>query len=86
MNFSIVVDRLLAVGQPIVILLLALALFYFLFGVVKYMFKYGDEKARKESLQIMSYGIFALFVMVSVWGLVSLFASIIGESVGIPQL
>ncbi len=60
------------VFTPLVGLLMALALTYFLWGVVKYIQSTGDEAKRKEGINMMTYGIIALFVMVSVWGLVNL--------------
>ena len=45
-----------------------LALLYFFWGVVKYIKSEGDGKA--EGRQIMVWGVVALFVMSSIWGLV----------------
>lgn len=53
-------------------LLLTLAVVIFLWGLVKYIFKIGGEEGGKGGLQIMLWGIVALFVMVSIWGLVAL--------------
>jgi len=46
-----------------------LALLYFFWGVVKYIKSEGDGKA--EGRQIMIWGVVALFVMSSIWALVS---------------
>ena len=59
------------VFNPLVGILMALALIYFFVGIVKYMQSVGDETKRKEGVNMMTYGIIALFVMVSVWGLVN---------------
>ena len=56
--------------NPLVGLILTLALVYFLWGIVKYLQSVGDETKRQEGIKMMTYGIIALFVMVSVWGLV----------------
>ncbi len=53
---------------PIVI---GLAVLAFLWGVLKYVVA-KDEDAQKEARGVMLYGIIALFVMVSVWGLVGI--------------
>ncbi|MEK7552959.1 MAG: pilin [Patescibacteria group bacterium] len=58
--------------RPIVGILLALSIVYFLIGVFKYIQSAGDEGKRKEGVTMMIYGIIGLFVFVSVWGLVSL--------------
>ncbi|MBU3969080.1 pilin [Patescibacteria group bacterium] len=54
---------------PIVV---ALALLYFFYGLAVFILKSGDEEKRKEAKGIMIYGVIALFVMVSVWGLISI--------------
>lgn len=59
------------VFRPLVSILLGLALIYFLIGVFKYIQSTGDETKRKEGINMMTYGVIALFVMVSVWGLVA---------------
>lgn len=49
----------------------ALCLFYFLWGVAKYIKAEGDEKATKEGRSIMIWGIVGLFVASSIWGIVA---------------
>jgi cytochrome c biogenesis protein CcdA len=57
-------------GRALPLLILA-ALVLLLYGIVKnFFFESGDEK-RKEGKQFIIWGISALFVMVSVWGLVN---------------
>ena len=55
-----------------IILIIALAVAYFLWGVAKYILHSDDAKAREEGKNMMIYGVIALFVMVSMWGLVNL--------------
>ena len=55
-----------------VILIIALAVAYFLWGVAKYILHSDDAKAMEEGRSMMIYGIIAIFVMVSMWGLVNL--------------
>ncbi len=61
------VDRTIKELVPIVI---SLAVLVFLYGVVKWLWTDGDSK--KEGATYMVWGVIALFVMVSVWGLVGL--------------
>ena len=49
---------------------LALAVLYFFWGLAQYILS-ADEK-KEEGRNIMIYGVIALFVMVSVWGLIAL--------------
>ena len=86
MNFAQLVDNIIAFMGNLTFLILALAVLIFLYGLVGYIANSGDESKRKESVQYIFYGILGIFVMVSVWGLVSLLAGFIGESVGIPRI
>lgn len=68
-------------------LLVGLTVFVFLWGLTKYMFK-GQESdtARSEGRKLMLWGLIGLFVMTSVWALVSVLAATIGHNkTGIPQ-
>ncbi|RJQ30733.1 hypothetical protein C4572_03630 [Candidatus Parcubacteria bacterium] len=56
----------------IVIFLIALAVIFFLYGVLKYIKSGGDEDERKKGGQLVLYGIIGLFVMVSFWGFVNI--------------
>lgn len=69
------IDRILGAIVPIV---LTLALIYFMWGLVQYITSAGDETKRKDGKWMMLWGIIALFVMVSVWGLVSTLGNIVG--------
>lgn len=50
----------------------ALALLLFFWGLAKFILKSGDPTAQTEGKNRMIWGIVALFVMVSVWGIVNL--------------
>ena len=56
-------------------ILITLALIYFLWGVGRYVMAQGDESGQTEARGMMIHGIIALFVIVSVWGLVALLNS-----------
>lgn len=51
--------------------IVALALVYFFWGLAQYILNAADEEKKKEGRNIMIWGILALFVMVSVWGIVN---------------
>lgn len=72
------IGRLIDLALPIVV---AIALLAFFWGLVKFIFAQGNEEAQADSKKIMLWGIIALFVMVSVWGLVRF----IGNAFGIQQ-
>jgi len=67
---------LLNVLTPIVV---ALALLAFFWGLAMYVMNFsGDDKDKKKGRDMMTYGILALFVIVSVWGLVSILQNTFG--------
>jgi len=72
------IGQLIGTALPIVV---ALALLAFFWGLVKYIFAQGNEESKADAKKIMIWGLVALFVMVSVWGLVRF----IGEAVGVDQ-
>lgn len=63
----------------------SLALLFFLWGLAKFIFHAGDEKALEEGKRRMIWGIIALFVMVSVWGIVAFLRSdLFGAGIPVP--
>jgi hypothetical protein len=58
----------------------ALALLYFVWGVVKYVI--ADTDGKSDAKGIIIRGIIGLFVIVSVWGLVGVLQSTIGVGSG----
>jgi hypothetical protein len=60
-------------------ILFALALLGFFYGLVKFIF--GKEEDKAAAKKTMIWGVIALFVMASVWGLVSY----LGTALGVNQ-
>lgn len=54
-------------------LMITLAIVVFFWGLIRYLMEVGEKK--KEGLEIMFYGIIAIFVMVSIWGIIRLLQS-----------
>ncbi len=75
-------DLITAVGglvSRLTLIAAGVALLVFLWGLAKFIFKSGgDEKSHEEGIAIMKWGIVALFVMVSVWGIVNFMQSTLG--------
>jgi len=61
------IGGLIKLALPIAV---AAALLFFFWGVANFILKAGDPKAREEGRNRMLWGIIALFVMISVWGIV----------------
>jgi len=59
--------------NAVVPLLVGLAVAAFVYGIVKYFLNPENEEKRKEGKNYLMWGLIALFVMVSIWGLVSIF-------------
>ncbi len=49
----------------------AAALLFFFWGMAKFILHAGDERGREEGKEVMKWGIVALFVIVSIWGIVA---------------
>ena len=67
-------------------LFITLAIVVFFWGLIRYLTAVGEEKS--AGLQIMFYGVLAIFVMVSIWGIIRLLQStfsVTSTSPVIPQ-
>lgn len=53
-------------------IIFGLAIIGFLWGLMKFVFAAGSEDARESGKNIMVWGLVAIFVMASVWGIVRL--------------
>ena len=81
------VGNLIDIALPIVV---AIGLLAFFWGLVKFIFAAGNEDAKKDGQRLMIWGLVALFVMVSVWGLVQFIGNALdidqGGSVDLPEV
>jgi hypothetical protein len=78
-----------SVLNAILPLLIALAVIYFIWGVLKYLRAGDNPEMRQESRGFILNGVIAIFVMVSVWGLVNILVgtfSLNNDAVNIPTL
>ncbi len=58
--------------------ILVLTVLVFLWGIFKLVFSNKDSKEREQAKGYIVWGIVALFVMISIWGLVNLLISFFG--------
>jgi hypothetical protein len=72
--------------SSIVPLLFAIATVGFIWGVMQMVINPDDAEKRKQGKQYMIWGILAIFVMVSIWGLVQIITNTFGIQTLIPQL
>jgi len=76
---STLLDSAKSILDQIVVLLIALAVVWFIWNVISYAMSSDDDKKSKAKSQ-MIWGIIAIAVIVSVWGLVSILQNIFGVS------
>ena len=71
-DFKALIDIFLNLLRATIPVIFGLSLLAFLWGLVKFVSRVGgDEKAVKEGKDLMIWGLIALFVMVSVWGIIA---------------
>ena len=63
-------EEVVGVIDGTIVVVIGLALLFFLWGLAKFILKAGDPRAQEEGKSIMLWGIIALTVMIGVWGLV----------------
>ena len=89
MNYADIVGNIIEIINNLVGLGGALAIFYFLWGVLQYLTHGGDSKKRADSVTTITYGLVGLFVLIAVWALVTLLQITLlpdgGSGVVIPQ-
>lgn len=65
--------------NPLILLLFALALAYFLYGVMQFIINPGNEEIRKTGKSHMMWGVVGMVIMVSVFGIMQLILNTLGE-------
>ena len=84
-DFKGFVALLIGLIQLVIPLIGVISLWIFFWGLARFIRNSGDEKAIAEGKDLMLWGVIALFVMVSVYGILNiLYGSIFGG--GITQL
>jgi ABC-type transport system involved in multi-copper enzyme maturation permease subunit len=86
-NFEGLVGKIYGMLSSIVPLIVALTLIVFLWGIFQ-LVRSNSEDARADAIKVITFGVIALFVMVSVWGLVAILSNTFfgGSQLFIPQL
>lgn len=75
--------------NPIIMLLFAVAVLIFLYGVFEYMRNSDSEDGRTQGQRHMLSGVFGLFIMISVFGIIHFILNTIGVSsqdTGVDQI
>lgn len=66
--------------NPLIILLFVLAMVYFLYGLVQYLISPDNEEVHKTSKSHMIWGVFGMFIMISVFGIMRLVLNTVGTN------
>ncbi len=79
--FTLIADvrRLIELLFPIAV---ALAVLFFIWGLAVFILHSGDEKSAEEGKRKMFWGVLALFVIVSIWGIVAFLGNVFGVGQG----
>lgn len=64
--------------NPVVGLLFAGAVAYFIYGVIVYIANADDNEAREKGKKHILYSVIGLVIMAGVWGIIDLIANTIG--------
>jgi hypothetical protein len=67
--------------NPIIYFLFAVALMYFLYGVIIFIVNADDEEARNTGKKHILWGIVGLFIMVSVYGIIGIVLGTVGADI-----
>ncbi len=65
--------------NPLITLLFAIAVTFFIWGVMKFLLNPDNEEVRSASKKHMLWGIIGLFIMVAVFGIMRFLLKSIGE-------
>lgn len=82
-NSSSLFNAILSILNAIIPIIIALAVVYILWGLVQSFIMAGEEDRKKGHSKIL-YGIVALFIMLSIWGLVNILVNTTGLNNQIP--
>lgn len=81
-DLSSFITKLGQIFSSLVPIMVTLALIYFIYGLAEYIAVSGNEAKKAEGKNIMIYGTIAMFMIVSIWGVVQF----IGKTVGVNEV
>lgn len=88
MTITKIINMFTALGLQIIPFLGALAFLVFVWGVARFINAAGNEKELKDSKNILIWGVVGMFVLFSIWGIITFVRGEFGFSgkLGIPQI
>lgn len=87
-DFKGVIEIFTDIGLAIIPFIGTVAFFIFVLGVARFIKSTGSDKEMKDSKNLLIWGIIGMFIMVTVWGIISFLRSELGfnDNLGIPQV
>jgi hypothetical protein len=67
-----------AILEPLLFVVFAFALIIFITGIVEFIAKSDNEKAREKGRDSMIWGLVGMLIMVSFWGIINIIVGTIG--------
>jgi len=83
-NFGDILGKVSDALKIILPILISLAVIFFVYSLLMYILKEGEEKAKAKTQMI--WGIIILFVMISVWGLVDILVDTFNLDTALPKM
>ena len=78
-TFADIIEIFLNLIEMLIPIMAGLALLVFFWGLAKFIMNVsGDEKAVSEGKDLMIWGVIALFLMVSIWGIIAFLSGELG--------
>jgi len=73
LNFAGLVNQLVGVINALIPVLGTIALLVFFWGLVRYIYDSSDAHSHTNGKELIVWGLIAMFVLFSVWGIINLF-------------
>jgi hypothetical protein len=89
MNLTDIINLFINIGLKIIPFLGVVAFLVFVLGVARFIKSAGSEKEIKDSKNLLIWGVIGLFVLVTIWGIISFLSnefSFGGGNPVIPQV
>ncbi|NBV76777.1 hypothetical protein EBR66_01265 [bacterium] len=71
--------------DPILMLMFSLGFFFFVLGIVEFLWKMKDGKVSEEGKEHMKWGLLGMVIMSSIWGIIALIDNSLGLNLGNPR-
>ncbi len=88
MTLTSIIYIFINIGQKLIPFLGVVAFLFFVWNIAMFIKETGNGKEIKDTKNMLIWGVIGLFILVSIWGIISLLKSEVGfgGDVGIPQV